>query len=910
MSLRLLILLLFVTLPAAAQLIREANTTMTFPADLPSATGYTTVNAFGTMTFTAPMMTAFPAGETNRVFVAERAGTIQCVHSLDAVPTKVGYLNLTSLLLSGETLRTDGENGLLALVFHPNFASNRTLYVYFSMEAGGTLFQRLHQVTVASASANTATIQQHKPILTILDRDTNHNGGDLAFGADGFLYLSLGDEGGGGDNRNNARFINTINVSGTRRTGFWGQLIRIAVEVDPVGQPGVFPAGTLLPNAAPQNSTVFPSSTHGNHRVPADNPFIGFTSWHNLPIDPATVRTEIYATGLRNPFRFNIDGPTQRIFLGDVGQGIWEEMDLIVKGGDYGWSWREGAHVYNSPPAPTTPPPVGFDPIDPIYEYDHTNDGVGNDAVIYGTVVIGGIIYRGNQLTELAGKLIFADTYGGGGLIAALTETSPGVWTGQRLTTRSQIVDFGLDPRDGEPLLTSLLGTVYKLARSGTSGPPPPATLSAAGVFSDLASLTPQPGIVSYAPNVDFWSDHAHKRRWFSIRNLTDTVAFSPAGNWTFPTGMVWVKHFDFDLTRGNPATRRKLETRVLVKTATDVYGLSYQWNNLGSGTQTDATLVAEAGASVVIPGASPAQTWRFPSRSECKSCHTPAGGFALSFHTRQMNRTNLFGAQNLNQISALSGAGYFSAPVSGVNLLPAYARADDASASLEWRVRSYLAVNCVQCHQPGGPALGNWDARSTVPTDAAGLINGALVNVFGDSANRWCVPGDPAHSMALQRIAGNGVPRMPPLGTSERDLTAEQLLTDWINTVLPARQSFAQWQVANFGSTTAPEAQPGFDGEGDGADNAEEFLRGTSPVVPNVPLAPVLSEVGGNFILQFTQPANRSVLVETTTDFATWSLWDVPGNAPSFPAANLPRTLIGPAAGPNQYFRLRLGEL
>jgi hypothetical protein len=374
---------------------------------------------------------------------------------------------------------------------------------------------------------------------------------------------------------------------------------------------------------------------------------------------------------------------------------------------------------------------------------------------------------------------------------------------------------------------------------------------------------------------------------------------------------MVWVKHFDFDLERGNPATRRRLETRVLVKTATEVYGLSYKWENIQSGDQGNATLVAEDGESFPIPGSNPAQVWRFPSRSECKICHTPKGGFALSFNTRQMNRIHPYGALNQNQIAALSGAGYFSSPVPNVANLPALARADDANASLEWKVRSYLAANCSQCHQPGGAALGNWDARPTTATDVAGLINGPLVNTFGDSANRVIAKGDAAHSMLLKRVQGIGVPRMPPLGTNERDLVSEQLLSDWITNVLPTRQSFAEWQLANFGSTGAPEAQPTADADEDGDRNSLEFLRGTAPTQTTQPFLSTLSTSvsGGNFILQFQQPANRSVLVETTADFQTWNLWNVSGNSPTYPPSAVNRTLIGPIDVPNRYFRLRLGE-
>ncbi len=907
---------------ADAQLVRQANTTLTLPADLPAATQFMTQNAFGSMTFSGPMCTAFPAGETNRVFVAERGGAIQTVSNLSTTPTKTAYLSLTSLLAAGETLRTDGENGFLSFAFHPNFATNGTLFLYYSIqvvESGSSrLFQRLHRVTVSHPSANTATILSHTPLLTIVDRETNHNGGDLHFGSDGYLYLSLGDEGAGNDSRNNARFINhQLDPVGTTnrvtRTGFWGKLLRIDVDNRPEN---------LAPNPHEQNSTTFPSAVHaGTYKVPADNPFIGYTRWHyDAAINPLTfaantVRTEIYATGLRNPFRWSFDPPTGRIFLADVGQGIYEEIDIIAKGNDLGWSWREGMHPFTSGPSPQSPPPApgpnappgtGFSPVEPIYEYDHTNDGIGNDAVIYGTSITGGMVYRGNVLTELYGAYIFAD-YNSGFIVALRQQGNS--WVGQRIATDTNIVDFGTDPRNGDLLLSDLgSNTVDRLVRSNTSGTPPPATLSATGAFSDLANLVPAQGIVPYEPNVPFWSDYATKRRWFSIKNLTDTVGFSVNGNWAFPNGMVWIKHFDIETTRGNASTRRKLETRFLVKTATDVYGLSYRWRV----DQTDADLVGEEGLSEVIPSSSPAQTWRYPSRTECKVCHTPVAGFALSFNTRQFNRLNSYGGLEQNQVAALSGAGYFAAPVANVNTLPALANPADTTASLEARVRSYLAANCVQCHQPGGAATGNWDARPQVPTDSAALINGALVNNAGDAANRFAVPGDLSHSMVLKRVRGDGVPRMPPLATNDRDLASEQLLIDWITQSLPTRQSFTQWQTAHFGSPGNPDAGPTLDPDKDGQTNDLEFLQRTPPTSAGLPILPAVQVPGAGDTIEisFIHPANRSCLVETSTDMVNWSLWNVPGNDPRYPAIDTPRTLSGLKTGTNQNFRLKLGEL
>lgn len=917
---------------ASAQLVREAATSLSLPADLPNATGYTTQNALGSLTFLNPMATAFPPGETNRLYVLERGtdtaspasdfqGRIQRVDNLSTTPTVSTFMDLEAYLESAPVntplaAASNSENGMLSFVFHPNYQENGYFYVYFSLTVGGQLHQRLARFQATgtpgnyrnATSADPATMM---PILTIRDAASNHNGGDLAFGPDGYLYLSLGDEGGGGDQFNTARFINK---------NFWGQLLRLAVA-DRVGGVDVFPAGAIDPNPHSQpTSSSHPSAIHpGTYRIPADNPFIGFTTWHGQTFAATTVRTEIYATGLRNPFRFSFDPPTGRLFLADVGQGLYEEVNLVTKGGNYGWSWREGKQAYyvnaNNPPrfpndsvGTTNAPPPSFSPIDPIFDYGRSDNGI-----IHGNSICGGIVYRGNQLTELQGKYLVADTYGGGGIIAAFTETSPGVWSGQRLTTRSQIVDFGTDPRNGEPLLCSLQGTIWRIVRTGTSGTQPPATLSATGAFSNTSNLTPATGLVAYEPNVSFWSDGAVKSRWFAIRNLTDTFTFSADGNWTFPTGMVWVKHFDLDL--GDPPVRRRIETRFLVKTASDVYGLSYRWSNIapGSGAQTDAALVAESGVTEVLPGST--QTWRFPSRGECRTCHTAVGGFALSFNTRQLNREGTFGAQTLNQLTALSNAGFCTSPITNVATLPAYAAASDRTQSLELRARSYLAVNCVGCHQPGGPALGHWDARITTPTPEANLIDGPLVSHGGDPLSRFLVMGDapafgqPTRSMVLRRIRGDGMPRMPPLATYQRDLAGEALLMAWINGDTAATQTFSEWQMLHFSSTTEPDADAEADPDGDGQTNRMEFLQRTNPKFAQVSEWPVVRLASGNLELRFRHPAGRPGRIETSADLETWEVWNVPGNNLSTPLENEVRTFIAPRNETRRYFRLKLEE-
>ena len=880
-------LLLLVCQPSLrGQLVRQPNTTFNLPAELATNNGYTTENAFGSLTFDNPICVTSPPGEKERMFVVQRNGSIVLVTNLNSTPTKQAtpFLNLNDVpglvVANDSRLTTEGECGLLSMAFHPDYATNGYFYVFYSFEknigSAWRLFERIARFQISATDSNIANPASQTPLITQYDEASNHNGGDMAFGGDGYLYISVGDEGAGGDSYNNARFINK---------DFFGAILRLDVDQK---------AENLIPNPHSQalpGTNPFPSAVHtGTYKIPADNPFIGATVWHNQTISPITVRTEIYATGLRNPWRFSFDPPTGRLFCGDVGQNNREEIDLITKGGDFGWSWREGSVAYNSGPSPTSPPASGFNPVGPIHDY---NRGDGHS-------VTGGMVARGDRLPELVGKYIFAD-YGTGN-VWALTENA-GTWNRSSILNLLGICEFGTDPRNGDLLLVRLgsNSNIQRITRT-YSGTVPPATLSATGAFSNTPNLTPNAGVVPYDANLPFWSDYALKQRWFAIKNTTSTFGFNTTGNWTLPTGTIWVKHFDIETKRGDPTTKRKLETRFIVKTASDIYGITYRWR----ADQTEADLVNEDGESVPmtidVNGIPTTQTWRFPSRGECRTCHTAQGGHALSFNTHQLNRSHLYGAQTLNQIAALSNAGYFTSPVAETGTLPAFAAAGDASQSLEWRVRSYLAVNCVSCHQPGGSGLGNWDARITTATDSAHLINGLLVDNGSDTDNRFVVPGDLTHSMLIKRLQGITANRMPPIGSNETDPAAIQLVTDWISQSLPSRQSFADWQATNSVSALG-------DSDHDGNDNRMEFLTNTNPNSSADAFKPGPLTVGSQVQFQFVQPANRVALVETSADLQTWNHWNVIGNNPTYPALPVSRTLTAPADSQNHFYRILFSE-
>lgn len=857
-------LLSLYTVVLPAQLIRVDNTTLQLPPDLPSATGYSLTNALGTLTFTTPIDLAHPPGESNRLFVVERNGRIQLVTNLAGTPVKSLFLDLNDYLTaSGEgTLPQDGENGLLGLAFHPQYQDNGYFFVFYSLrrnDGGSTrTFQRVARFQV-TANPGVADPGSHLALITQLDQASNHNGGDLDFGPDGYLYISTGDEGNQNDSLDNSRHINK---------DFFGAILRIDVDQR---------AGSLPPNPHAQNSVSFPSAVHaGTYTIPADNPFIGVTSHNGAIIAPSSIRTEIWATGFRNPWRMAFDLPTGRLFVGEVGQNSKEEIDLVVAGGNYGWSYLEG--TINGPNIGSKPTGVTFQP--PIYEYNHGN---GN---YQGNSVTGGIFYRGDNFPELFEKYIFADYTSG--RIWSLDEAQP-TWSALLLATDNNIVAIGENPLHGDPLFLDIAdGRVKTLVRTGTSGPQPPPLLSQTGAFSQLAGVIPHEGIVPYEPNVSFWSDYARKQRWISLP-AGKNIQIGSDGQWTFPTGTVWIKHFTLEAERGDPASAFPLETRFLVKTDEEVYGLSYRWRVDGS----DADLVTESGQDVdyqILEHGNPiTQTWRFPSRNECRTCHTPVAGFALSFHANQLNRNYLYGAETTNQLSAMSQAGYFQGTLPSPVEIPSLARADDETQSLEWRVRSYLEVNCVSCHQPGGAAIGNWDARSSTPTDAAGLLNGVLVTPGNHPENRLLVPGNPSRSMLLQRLLGQEAQRMPPLASHQIDSEAVALLSDWI-AELPQRQSLEEWLLTHLGE----DADADQDNDGDGLSNRQEFLLETNPTLPESVFQPSYAFADGIFELHFRHPANRAMVWEASGDLRDWRPWEVENNRYYFPLEAEETTLRG----------------
>lgn len=859
----------------AAPLERVPNLTLTNLPAAPPVVNYTFTNAFPNLVFTNPVCLATPPGETNRLFVLEKRGRVIVITNL-ATPNRTLFLDLTGRVAGSDSVGE--ERGLLGLAFHPGFATNRFFYVFFTGPASTTTGTGLHDILaryqVSAVNSNQADAASHLTLLQQFDQAANHNGGDLHFGADGYLYLSLGDEGGGNDDWNNSQRITK---------DFFSGLLRLDVDKRP---------GSLAPNAHPAVTT--------NYAVPPDNPWVGATQFNGVAVSPANVRTEFWAVGLRNPWRFCFDLVTGGLYVGDVGQGAREEIDLVERGGNYGWAFFEGNIQWTNSAAL----PAGFVHRGPLIDYPRAS----------GFAVVGGCVYRGLRLSELYGAYVYGDY--GSGRIWALRHTGTNVTQNQHLFSDpgGGLTAFGIDPRNGDILYCDAQGgfdsVIKRIVAASTTGQQFPPTLAQAGVFANLTNLTPHAGIVPYEINLPFWSDNAVKRRWFSIPNTNLAMTFQREANWLFPTGTVWIKHFDFEITNGVPASQRRLETRLLVKNSSGGYGLTYRWD----AAQTNAALVTEAGLDepllVSDGGTVRTQVWHYPGRAECIQCHTTAGGFAIGFNTPQMHRDYDYGGTVTNQLLALSQAGYFDTNVTGIHTLRALVHPANELASLEIRARSYLQANCGNCHQPGGPAQAMWDARITTTTADAGLVNGALINSGGNTNNRVLVPGSLTHSMLLTRLNTRGPGQMPPIGLTIVDTQGVALFAAWITNDLPGFQTFAQWQQAWFGSTNSPTAAASADPDGDGGDNELEFVTGTNPT--NALDAWRVSARVSNGVarIEFPQIANRACEVQAADTLigAQWRALDMPENAPFFARTNRVGSVPeNSAPASNRYFRVRV---
>ena len=859
---------------------RVENNTITIPVEPIILDGELVLkDAFPGAQFNKPVAIRNAPGETHRVFVAERVGRIMVLDLTNSTPRV--FLDIRNHVFASDWINDRRAEGLTSFAFHPDFAENGRFFVTYTTitttSQGTGHHNRISEFRVRPDG--TGDEESEIPLITQFDEGDGHNINDAHFGPDGYLYIASGDEGdgGGGDDFHNAQRIDK---------DFFSAILRIDVDKR---------SGNLPPNPhAAIEST-------NNYAVPVDNPLVGLDRWQGNPIDRTKLRTEFFAVGLRNPWRFSFDPSTGMIYEGDVGQHGREEINIIKKGGNYGWSYLEGELT-----GPAGTPPAGLELTAPIFKY---GTGFGH---FEGFSVTAGVVYRGARLPMLYGHLVFADYVSGN------------IWTmnidvegsaPQRILGEVGIAGFGYDPRNGDVLLVNHdRGIIQRLDVSGGSGSYIPTRLSETGIFSDLATLTPHAGIYPYDINLPFWSDGSSKERWFSIPAISNKMVFGAETNWSFPTGAYFIKHFEAETVVGDPSSKKRLETRVLIKKELDAYGITYKWNDEG----TEAELVSEYGETrqfAVTNGTSiRQQTWIYPGRQECMACHTTVGGIVLGFNTPQLNRNGGFGATNQNQIEALALSGFLENPPEHYKGLFAYSRLENTNVSRTFRVKSYLAANCSFCHQPEGSARGVWDGRITTPLSAANIINGSLFNDI-DSTNKVVVPGDASRSALLKRLQATDQDRMPPVGSTVHDEAAIALLLEWINEDLDGHESYDEWAARIFGSVTAEGANKGDDPDADGLPNMNEYLVSSDPLSAASRLSVEISlttstNTNSAVSIKFTQPPNRSLQILGAEDpLGPWEFILPADGKIGFPATPSPQEFLLEAQDPQTFLQFQIRE-
>lgn len=734
-----------------------------FPSEAPTS-DYVVERAFPALNFPGPVrMGVIP--RTNTFYLAGKSGQVWSFVNVDASATPKEILDLR------KQVNNNSDAGLLGIAFHPNFnlpgaPHNNEVFLYYNYSPGGLytpIYYRLSRFLYDLAAGVIDPLSE-QILIQQLDRHHFHGGGAMFFDKEGLLYLSVGDEGGSNDQFGNSQRIDDALFSG---------VLRIDVDMDASRSHPI----RRFPAERPEKPASYPGNMNQLYLIPNDNPWIN---------ENGSVLEEFFAIGLRSPHSMAYDELTGDIWVADVGQGAREEINVIRKGSNAQWAYREGQvdSWFSTKPDSL----IGVE-TPPVFDYERR---MGNAA-------IGGFVYRGDLHLSLKGKYIFGD-YGSDAiwsldpmnakvkLICSVPKTGKG----------RGIVSFATD-EGGEIYILQFKddeegsGIILRLVKS-EANPDPPLKLSETGAFADLKTLAPAEGLIPYDVNVPLWSDRAQKRRWVALPDSGEKTLGFDKSAWVFPKGTVFVKHFELPLDEQNPDSVKRIETRFLVVSESGgAYGVTYKWNAEG----TDAFLVMDDTTQLSIPVSYldmdqqiREQVWSIPSRNQCLSCHNSNGGFVLGVRTAQLNKDFHYPSSGItdNQLRTWNHLNIFeNASMTARSSAFTPARSprlysiEDPEASLEEKVRSYLDANCSYCHQPGGVEAA-FDARFTSPLDS---LHRLPVIARGSSVANFIIsPQDLSHSEIWVRDSSVSDNAMPPLGKTIVDEKYLQVLKAYIMSI------------------------------------------------------------------------------------------------------------------------------
>jgi putative heme-binding domain-containing protein len=709
---------------------------------------------FPKLVFNNPLLITSAPG-TNRLFVAEHSGKVYSFTPDQSCAKPDLFLDPMKELVTLKDPKITGVDTVYGLAFHPNFAKNHYCYLCYALNGkGGEQLPEGTRVSRFKVSAQgPPRVDPKSEAIIITWLAGGHNGGNLKFGPDGYLYISTGD----GSSPNPPDALDT----GQDLTDLLSSILRIDVDHADKGKA---------------------------YRVPPDNPFL----------TTPKARPEIWAYGFRNPWQMSFDRATGDLWVGDVGWELWEMAYKVERGGNYGWPVMEGPQPVKPQgkhgPTPILPPTIAF---------PHTE----------AASITGGYVYRGKCLKDLVGAYICGD-WATRTMWATRFDGKKRLWHKTIAQTDQRIVAFAED-HEGELYFVNydVQGGVYQLVPSPDAGRDDyrrfPRRLTDTGLFKDTAKHEPAPGVYGFSINAEQWLDHATAARYVALPGTTtiqmsdeapDIFGFAFNGKYLYPKDGLLAKTISLEMERGKPASRRRLETQVLHFDGAAWRGYTYEWNDA----QTDATLVAAGGKDrdfvikdAKAPGGTRRQRWHFPSRTECLRCHNPWVGYNLAFNFPQLDRRHANGAgPAVEQLRTLLRLGIFRRTGAERNdknqldnLLAKLTDPHDGKADLEARARSYLHVNCAHCHQFGAGGSANFSLTYDTPLDESRTLEVRPVQgMFGIKDGQILAPGDPYRSVLYYRMAKLGAGRMPHIGSEVVDEAGLRLIHDWIRR-LPVRK-------------------------------------------------------------------------------------------------------------------------